>query len=592
MNPFPVLEEAVSNAGPRHSWRTYAPLLSIMLLALVLRAGCALFLTGTIDTEGAEYARIAENLVHGRGYIGIATPGKELMFPPLFPFLIAALTLVTHDAEYAGRLVSVLLGTLLTVPVYFIGRHLYSRPVALLSATLIACHPLLINFSATLYCETTYVTLLLTAVYWSLRAFQRQNAGSFAAGGLFFGLAYLTRPEAMVYPFVVVVLAFLWSRIRERQFHLSATLWMPAISLLLAIPYILWLHGETGQWRIEGKSPLNYTTARRMQIGEDPYEAQYAVGPDLRERGVWIQSNLETIRSTRFTAREFVSYLRAKSREVLTFPKDSISGSLVLGSPPLFAFAVLGLFRRRWNPETIVDQFFLCTVIGVACGALFGIYYLSLRFLLVLLPVFIVWASNGIAAMAVWGRSMVGVVNGGRGSRGAAVGVAAVLSAVIPVLSVMTISEAYEIRASNRSSRPIRMAGAWLDAYAPGSKTVVDVTTSMAFHANAEFIPFPYCSPETALRYFDKRNVDFIILKDPEVPSRPYLKEWMENGIPSARARLIYRTQAPVTGRILIYRWDRGGAGQDATPDSRRVSSADRPRPAPSVAQHPPVAPL
>ena len=39
-------------------------------------------------------------------------------------------------------------------------------------------------------------------------------------------------------------------------------MWLPLAFLVLAAPYILWLHAETGQWRLEGKSPLNYTTAR------------------------------------------------------------------------------------------------------------------------------------------------------------------------------------------------------------------------------------------------------------------------------------------------------------------------------------------
>src|SRR4051794_32640438 len=130
------------------------PLLGILCLALTLRFLCAKFLTGTIDTEGAEYARIAGNLLNGIGYVGISTPGTELMFPPLFPWLIALVARVTHDLEAAGRSFSITRGALLVLPVSLITQHLYRPTTAYIAALLVACHPLLIGFAATVYVET------------------------------------------------------------------------------------------------------------------------------------------------------------------------------------------------------------------------------------------------------------------------------------------------------------------------------------------------------------------------------------------------------------------------------------------------------
>src|SRR5271166_5433632 len=83
-------EEKVSPHPPGHTslaaLRTAIvgrlPLLLILLLAFALRLLSARFLMGAIDSEGAEYARIAENLLNGKGYVGIALPGAQLMFPP------------------------------------------------------------------------------------------------------------------------------------------------------------------------------------------------------------------------------------------------------------------------------------------------------------------------------------------------------------------------------------------------------------------------------------------------------------------------------------------------------------------------------
>lgn len=146
------------------------PLVAIVFVSFALRAACAIHFTGMIDTEGAEYARIAQNLLAGVGYVGIATEGQQLFFPPLFPFLIAAVSLLTGDAEVAGRIVSVVMGSLLVVPVYLIARRMYNERIAIVGAALVGAHPLLVQFSTTVHCEPTYLTLVLTAIYMAMRA--------------------------------------------------------------------------------------------------------------------------------------------------------------------------------------------------------------------------------------------------------------------------------------------------------------------------------------------------------------------------------------------------------------------------------------
>src|SRR5207244_2358217 len=77
----------VMNDRPYRLWI----LLTLLLAAsFALRvAAWAYWQTGAIESEGAEYARIAANLRNGVGYVGIVTPGAQLNFNPLFPLLIA-----------------------------------------------------------------------------------------------------------------------------------------------------------------------------------------------------------------------------------------------------------------------------------------------------------------------------------------------------------------------------------------------------------------------------------------------------------------------------------------------------------------------
>src|SRR5262249_6135521 len=86
----------------RQSQRTLAfsrwGIVEIFLLALAVRVLWMVLLRGPIDTEGAEYARIAENLLYGNGYSGIAIPERELMFFPMFPFLIVVFLLLVQNS--------------------------------------------------------------------------------------------------------------------------------------------------------------------------------------------------------------------------------------------------------------------------------------------------------------------------------------------------------------------------------------------------------------------------------------------------------------------------------------------------------------
>src|SRR5580704_14238527 len=56
----------------------------IVVVSFALRVAALAYygIPGAINSEGAEYARIAENLRNGVGYVGIATPGPEVNFPP------------------------------------------------------------------------------------------------------------------------------------------------------------------------------------------------------------------------------------------------------------------------------------------------------------------------------------------------------------------------------------------------------------------------------------------------------------------------------------------------------------------------------
>jgi len=550
----PTLRAAILN---------HLPLLLILLLAFSLRLFSARFLMGSIDPEGAEYARIAENLVNGHGYVGIAIPGTELMFPPLFPLLIAGVSLLTHQSEVAGRVISVTMGTLLVLPVYFITVDLYNRKVAYVAAVLIACHPLLVGFSATVFGETTYMTLVLSGVYWSLRCLSLQTARVFMLAGVFFGLAYLTRPEAALYPFLTMFLlvagAVVINRQQIRHVALHSCLLL-ATFLILATPYVVWLSAETGQFRWEGKTPINFALSMPYITGMNPDAAEFGISVDLEELGTSNKSNLSVITTTQFNFRDIIRLVVFNGQRNFRRLVSVISGASFLGSPILFTLAILGLFKEPWRRKSIISHIYLLfVVIGVPSVSLLSVSVAHLypRYFLLFLPVMIIWAANGIALLSRWAGATMRLVGAGAPtSRRAGTVVGLTSGTMLLLISFLGVGEAWELTAFDYKSRPLKQAGKWLGAFTPGPKTIMDTSTVLAFHAGASFVSFPYSDSSLALKYIEKKGVNFIILREESLSRTLYMKDWFESGIPDRRAQLIYNTKVPQHGRILMYKWN------------------------------------
>src|ERR1700730_2475405 len=120
------------------------PLTAIILGAVALRlAILALRHDAPIDMEGANYARLAQNLHDGLGYVSIrGTVGTE--YAPFYPLTIAALLPIVPDAQFAGEHIAVFFGALLVVAVWLLCAEVANPRVATVAALLVAVAPILV----------------------------------------------------------------------------------------------------------------------------------------------------------------------------------------------------------------------------------------------------------------------------------------------------------------------------------------------------------------------------------------------------------------------------------------------------------------
>ncbi len=501
----PVADAVVKPEGGRgrgHAWRQHLTLLCMMVVvSFAVRAtALALWRTGAINSEGAEYARIAENVRNGVGYVGIATPGSEVMFPPLFPLLIGMGSLVTHNYEWAGRLVSLVLGTFLPLPVFGIALRLFGRRPALVAAALTILHPLLINLSITVLSEGPYATLLLSAVWLLLRALDHASLTLWCFVGGAFGAAYLVRQEAVAPLLIAVIFALTAANI---SLGMKCKRAVAAITVfgLLTLPEVVFLYRSTGKIRLEEKSAINFAIGVRMlaeqtnaEMGRplavvrpeeavDPQKvAEYGIDADLRGRGVWMRSNAGVVRELHVTPGEFASFLKKALRRNIRILRDQLYARW-FGTPFLPGLALLGAFRRPWRPPMACRRLFVMLVPATAIMATFSVIHgLSPRNYFVLVPFLLIWGANGVVEMIRWTTGSVAAVGQWLSPEVAEFSVLALTAFVIIVFPLGSVRQISEFTSEGPATRLIKDVGLWIRQQQKGPVTIIDTSTPLAFH--------------------------------------------------------------------------------------------------------------
>jgi 4-amino-4-deoxy-L-arabinose transferase-like glycosyltransferase len=538
-------------------------LAAAVVAALLLRVWWALAHGLAIENEGAEYARIGMNLLDGHGYVGMLNNGTQLNFPPLYPLLIALVSLITRDAEIAARTINVLLGSLVVIPMFRIAEQAYGSRVAVPVAVLVVLHPVLIAAGASTYAEGPYLTLTAFATMYLLRWVDHRQVVHAITAGVFFGLAYLIRPEAFVTVGLFAVCGLMMAVISyERRSALMATIGLVGAFAVVAAPNVVFLTATTGQFRLQAKGTLAYEWGDRMNRGMSYMESALGIGPDLQGEGIFMRPNLDVMKSTSYSASEFASYIAKAARRNLLPIVRTLTAQSDVGSPWLFILVAIGFFRTAWDRRRLVLEGILLVVAGLSVAVLLTVQDLWFRYYIVALEFLLLWAGKGATELASWGRDTFIRV---AGSARFANAVGSVCAAMAMLLVVATAARALpsNVQFAESHNRERRQAGLWLAQQRPSPTWVMDVSLQVGFHAGANVAYLPFAEADVALRYIEKRRPDYIVLLGAEPGGLPYTAKWFREGIPDNRAVLVYDEGAAAyydpgtasTERIKIYRW-------------------------------------
>lgn len=535
---------------PAAGLSTIAVLSGVALFALIVRVGWLLWHgPSEITWDGADYARAAANLIAGHGYVGIRGT-TMFVFPPLYPLTIAALLPLSSDAEHAGLNVSLLSGAAFVFPIFGIAATLYGRRVGMTAAVIAACLPFAVQLSTVVLADMLFLTLAATGIHYLLRVTAERRIADAIACGVSLALAYLARPEGVLFWCLAIAVALAPVVVRPAEWRRNTGLALAIIVpfAALAAPYVTFLSVNAGHLRIEGKSLLNLDIGLRMQRG-----MSYTVAADAID-GNLVQVGPELAQDYYF---EPAGRARPDMRTVLAFGMQNmvrhvreithVATSRLCGTVLLLLLAAFGFVAGPWTRRRASGQAILLAYGVIVAVSLGSVYHFWDRYFVGFVPLLIVWAANGVDAVVRMPRARLALPW---------VNLAAPALAGVFLIALLFSNKARFL--DDAASLAERDAGMWLSQHGGAGARILSISDQAVFYAAGTWSMLPY-APDAgaALRYVQKEQPNFVVLDGDYANERPYIIAWLTSGIPDARARRVYAGSEPGVAPIAIVQWTR-----------------------------------
>lgn len=525
----------------KFSKKEYLLMTGSMSLAFLSRLSILRLRQPTLTPDGVYYATLGKHLASGNFKEGLST-----FWSPLYPLLVAVSSLVSRDMETGGRLVSVLAGSLLVVPVYLLVRVLYGEDTAFIGALLIAAHPILIHYSTLLLTESTYTLLFATALLAGLTTLSSLKRRAFFATGVALGACYLTRPEAIGYAWLMLALAL---SAHHSVGHLpSSGALFNVLSLmlgfsLLALPYILFLRRATGRWTVSDKLRAHiHSTESRARWWYGLPEGRQTTLADRLYAGVPQEGASSDQGAPILPDAHDLQRMAGRSVEAL---KSEIRLLVYHLTPPQFVVLIgLGLFKTEWSKEIYLLLFLSSTLAGYAlCPD-----DVSDRLLVPLLPLLLCWVAKGINEIE---NRLVGLLTRVNIPKSflfkhPALIRSLVLTALLISLLPWLANTIILTRGLPNQLLEYKQAGAWVKEHSETPTLIMSTGPHTAFYAGGKPLYLPVEEYSTVIEHARRHKVDYLVIDE----------EVISTNVEYSNLRFLLDEQSRHPGLKLAYKFD------------------------------------
>ncbi|MCH7970830.1 MAG: hypothetical protein IH960_07290 [Chloroflexi bacterium] len=244
--------------------------------------------------NGATIASLAPmaNFIHGNGYTLAGEP--SLFWPPGYGLLGLPVYVATGDIEAAGVSVSIMGYIGVVLAGYFAGRFLVGHRAGLLSAGAISLTQVVVELASSLLVDIAFAALYVGVFALVVRGYKiRFTPLLVVVLGLLVGIAYLARPEgiALIVMVPAVMLTRVWlSRVQDStlgQTVRHVTIFLIVVGIIVS-PYALFLHANTGEWSISGKTSFTLYAGEELVYGRAHIDQLWESHPEYFAGGASI----------------------------------------------------------------------------------------------------------------------------------------------------------------------------------------------------------------------------------------------------------------------------------------------------------------
>jgi len=308
----------------------------ILASALMIRILIAFLGEDKLWNDEIDYDRIATNLLKYHQFTEY--PGRPYSYrPPGYPFFLAAIYAVFGIGNHmAVRLIQALIGAVSALLLYLLGKEMMGERTGIIGGLIWAFYPTAVAYTGYLYSETIFMTLLLASLYLmvaGMKAEGRRGILYFAGGGLFYGMAMLTREVLLAFvPFLLAWLA--WQTLRKRR-----------VEIIRLIAFTVMVMGVLLPWTVRNYSVHGHLILISTNGGCNFY---YGNNPETPLQHSWRFSSMDDlkVRSQLFRLTGDDAVLRNKLGYKLAL-------GYILRRPDLFLVRFVGKIMDMWEIDRV-----------------------------------------------------------------------------------------------------------------------------------------------------------------------------------------------------------------------------------------------
>jgi len=343
---------------------------------------------------------------------------------PFYVYCLALLYALLGTSLWVGRVFGLIVGLGSVAVTYLMGKRMFNAKIGLTAALLQSLYPVMIYFEGELLLDPLFTLLLQLAIYRLMTWFENKTTSQALVTGLLLGLASITRPTALVFiPLIVLLLAVSLKNASAWAKH--SIVFILAVSLVMAPIFVrnLVVAGDPVPIASQGginlyignnsnadgvSAVLPEPLGHNWRLKEITYLAEQEVGKRLKPGKVssfWTNKAFHWMRNN---PGEFINlYLKKLYR---SFSDREISNNRDLGSffnevpilkynplsfGLLFTLTIVGIMAGLGR-HSHVRLLFLIVLVYVLAASLF---FFNSRFRLPLLPYYFLLSTFGLFSL-------------------------------------------------------------------------------------------------------------------------------------------------------------------------------------------------